>query len=46
MVDCQIGITSKWVRSEEGRETQQRVWDELLGGLEGVEPGIVSNLDR
>jgi retinol dehydrogenase-12 len=44
MTDCTVGEVSQWVRSEEGREAQRRVYEELLGVLEGVEPGVTMNI--
>lgn len=44
MTDCQVGEVSAWVRSERGKETQRRVYDELMGVLEGVEPGVTKNI--
>ncbi|KAF1982919.1 short-chain dehydrogenase/reductase-like protein [Aulographum hederae CBS 113979] len=40
MADCKVAGPSRWVRSEEGREAQKRVWEEVVGILEGVVPGI------
>ncbi|TVY62248.1 Short chain dehydrogenase sol3, partial [Lachnellula suecica] len=39
MADCRVREPSAWVRSEKGRETQERVWEELGGILEGLQPG-------
>lgn len=39
-----IDRVSKYVESEEGREMQERVWKELGGKLEGIKPGIMSNI--
>ncbi|KAG0646606.1 Short chain dehydrogenase atnD [Hyphodiscus hymeniophilus] len=44
MMDCQVGEVSAWVRSDKGKETQDRVYNELLGVLEGIEPGITKNI--
>jgi NAD(P)-dependent dehydrogenase (short-subunit alcohol dehydrogenase family) len=38
--DCQTTAPAPWVRSEEGREAQGRVWEELVGILEGVKEGV------
>lgn len=35
---------SEFVRSEEGGRLEVRVWEELKGILEGVEPGITRNI--
>lgn len=37
---CQIAEPSKFVRSQEGRREQERVWRELVAKLEGIKPGI------
>ena len=42
--DCVVQEPSKWVRSQEGRETQRRVWEELGEKLEGISPGILGTL--
>ncbi len=36
--------TSKFVRSKEGEQAAQRVWDEINNKLEDIEPGILSNV--
>ena len=36
---------SKFVRSEEGRMVQERVWAELKAKLEGIKPGITGVVD-
>jgi hypothetical protein len=38
--DCEITQPSAFVRSEEGKESQERVWKELVGKLEGIQSGI------
>ncbi|KAF2026136.1 retinol dehydrogenase 12 [Setomelanomma holmii] len=38
--DGKITPPSEWVRSEEGAKVQKRVWDELVGKLEGIKKGI------
>ncbi|KAE9377536.1 putative short-chain dehydrogenase [Stipitochalara longipes BDJ] len=39
--DCKVGpYVSDFVRSPEGAETQQKVWDELNEKLESIQPGI------
>jgi retinol dehydrogenase-12 len=35
---------SKFVRSEEGRKTQEKVWAELSAKLEQIQPGILKNI--
>ena len=44
MTDCQVGEVSPWARSEKGREAQRRVYEELMGVLEGIEPGVTKNI--
>lgn len=41
--DCEIATPSPIVASEEGRETQDRVWGELVKKLEAIKPGMMSN---
>ena len=36
--------TSKFVRSKEGEQVAQRVWKELNGKLEKIEPGVLGNI--
>lgn len=40
MLDCRITPPSEFTLSDEGRETQRRVYDELVKKLEGIKPGI------
>lgn len=46
MHDCKVddGKLSRFVRSDEGKETERRLWEELSAILEGVQPGIMANL--
>ena len=44
MVDCKPRDPSKWVRSENGRATQKRVYDEVLAYLEEIEPGVTKSI--
>ncbi|TKA70466.1 hypothetical protein B0A49_11646, partial [Cryomyces minteri] len=44
MADCQITKVSDFVRSEDGETTGERVWKELGEKLEGIQPGILSNI--
>ena len=39
MESCRVAEPSGFVRSEEGREVQRRVWGELMKVLEGLEAG-------
>lgn len=43
MSDCQISEPSPFVRSKEGKEVQDRVWNELVEKLEAIQPGVTSN---
>jgi hypothetical protein len=42
--DCEIGIPSQFVTSAEGKEVQERVWNELVQKLEAIKPGVINNL--
>jgi retinol dehydrogenase-12 len=44
MSNCLVEEPSKFVRSEEGRKTQEKVWAELTAKLEQIEPGILKNI--
>ncbi|CAD0110668.1 unnamed protein product, partial [Aureobasidium uvarum] len=44
MSDCLVEPPSKFVRSEEGKKTQERVWAELSAKLEEIQPGILKNI--
>jgi retinol dehydrogenase-12 len=44
MADCKVKEPSTWVRSDEGKKAQKRVFEELLEILEGIESGVVSAL--
>ncbi|RFU35261.1 hypothetical protein B7463_g1055, partial [Scytalidium lignicola] len=44
MTDCKVSEPSRWVRSEKGEKAQKKVYKELLGVLEGIEPGITQNI--
>ena len=41
---CQVRDPSPFVLSEEGAETQKRVYSQLLAVLEEIEPGITKNI--
>ena len=41
---AKFNSTSKFVRSTEGEQVAQRVWDELNEKLEEIEPGILGNV--
>ncbi|KAI9778379.1 MAG: hypothetical protein M1835_004957 [Candelina submexicana] len=44
MNDGKVGKVSKFVDSEEGRRTQEKVWEQLKRKLEGIQPGILQNI--
>ncbi len=44
MADCVVQEPSKWVRSEKGKEAQQRFYKEFLMVLEEIEPGVTRNI--
>ena len=44
--DCKLSSPHEFVDSEEGLKVQKRVYEELVGILEGIEPGICSNAFR
>lgn len=41
---CAIKAPSAYVRSKEGAQMQARVYEELMGLLEKIEPGITKNI--
>ena len=44
MSESEVVEPSEWVRSEEGRRVQERVWGELVRKLEGIVEGVTGNL--
>ncbi|KAL6705096.1 hypothetical protein ACN47E_007355 [Coniothyrium glycines] len=40
MADCRVSAPSPFVLSAEGKEVQERVWEELLARLDRVKPGL------
>lgn len=42
--DCVVMEPSRYVLSQEGWKDQQRVWEELVGKLEGIKQGVTGNL--
>ncbi|KAK7998566.1 hypothetical protein PG991_015045 [Apiospora marii] len=42
--NCEVGVPSDFVRSEEGLETQRKLWKQLLDKLEHIHPGISANI--
>lgn len=46
MSDSRITTCSNLVEGPEGPEVQKRVWEELAGKLEAIEPGVTKVLDN
>lgn len=44
MSSCVVVKPSEWVLSDEGKKTGDRVWEELLDILEGIQPGVSKNV--
>lgn len=44
MSECAVEDTSEFVRSDEGKVTQERVFKELMEILEKIQPGITKNI--
>lgn len=44
MSNCEVAAVASLVTSAVGYQTQNRVWAELVEKLEGIKPGITSNL--
>lgn len=44
MSDCRVVPPSEFVRSDEGKKTQERVYTELMAILEKIQPGISKNI--
>ncbi|KAL8722887.1 MAG: hypothetical protein Q9225_000720 [Loekoesia sp. 1 TL-2023] len=42
--DCKVAKVSDWVRSKEGKKTQERIWKEVNEKLEKIVPGVVGNI--
>lgn len=42
--DCDVEEPAQFVRSEEGKVAQRRVWAELSQKLEAIHPGVMKNL--
>lgn len=42
--DCKVEEPGENVTSEEGRRVQKVVWEELVGILEGIRPGVIDGL--
>lgn len=44
MSECKVVPPSEFVMSREGKETQERVFTELIAILENIQPGISKNI--
>ena len=44
MSDCKVAAPSEFVMSGEGKETQEKVYTELIAILEKIQPGISKNI--
>ena len=44
VTDCRLEIEPPLCRGEEGAKLQKRVWKELAGILEEIEPGVTQNV--
>ena len=44
MSNCNVALPSQFVRSEEGKKTQDRVYKELMEILEKIQPGVTKNV--
>ncbi|KAK2055686.1 short chain dehydrogenase [Colletotrichum caudatum] len=42
--DCAVAKPSPFVRSKEGKEAQDRMWNELVQKLEAIQPGVMSKI--
>jgi hypothetical protein len=42
--DCKSEPCIAWVRTPEGHKIQERVWAELVGKLEKIQPDVMKNL--
>ncbi|KAK2042737.1 short chain dehydrogenase [Colletotrichum somersetense] len=42
--DCAVAKPSPFVRSKEGKEAQDRIWNELVQKLEAIQPGVMSKI--
>ena len=42
--DCGVEIAPRLCMSEEGEKLQKRVWNELAGLLEKIQPGVTDNV--
>ncbi|KAJ0161696.1 Short-chain dehydrogenase TIC 32, chloroplastic [Colletotrichum tanaceti] len=44
MSDCAVAKPAPFVTSKEGKEAQDRAWNELVRKLEAIQPGVVGNI--
>ncbi|GJC97687.1 short-chain dehydrogenase [Colletotrichum higginsianum] len=44
MSDCAVAEPAPFVTSKEGKEAQDRVWNELVQKLEAIQPGVMSKI--
>ncbi|PHH59773.1 hypothetical protein CDD81_2577 [Ophiocordyceps australis] len=44
MSEGEVAEPSEWVRSEEGKRVQRRVWEEVVERVEGIVPGVSGNI--
>lgn len=42
--NCEVALVGNFVRTAEGKKVQEMVWREVMGRLEGIEPGVSKNL--
>ena len=42
--NCEVALVGNFVRTAEGKEVQEMVWREVIGRLEGIEPGVSKNV--
>ena len=42
--DCEISEPTAWVSAAEGKEVQERIWDELKVKMERICPGVTTNV--
>lgn len=44
LMDCKVSAPSKFVLSADGKKAEERVWKELSGKLEKIQPGVTGNI--
>lgn len=40
LAECRVKPESSWSRSGEGLQVQERLWPEMMGIVEGLQPGV------